>query len=54
MTICTLYNQAETTDLQKEIDKNIQQMFVSENVLMEDFINGTNTKITLSQFLTIL
>ena len=47
----TLYNQAETTDLQKEIDKNIQQMFVSENVLVEDFINGTNKKITLSQFL---
>lgn len=47
----TLYNQSETTDLQKEIDKNIQQMFVSENVLVEDFINGTNKKITLSQFL---
>lgn len=47
----TLYNQSETADLQKELDKSIQQMFVSETTLIEDFINGTNKKITLLQFL---
>ena len=47
----TLYNQSETSDLQKEIDKSIQQMFLSETTLIEDFINGTNKKITLIQFL---
>jgi hypothetical protein len=46
-----LYNQSETTDLQNELDKSIQQMFVSETTLMEDFINGTNKKITLLQLL---
>lgn len=47
----TLYNQSETTDLQKELDKSIIQMFLSETILIEDFINGTNKKITLLQFL---
>lgn len=47
----TLYNQSETTDLQKELDKSIQQMFLSDTVLVEDFINGTNKKITLSKLL---
>jgi hypothetical protein len=47
----TFYNQSETADLQKELDKSIQQMFVSETTLIEDFINGTNKKITLLQFL---
>lgn len=47
----TLYNQSETLDLQKEIDQSIKQMYWSENVLIEDFINGTNKKITLLQFL---
>lgn len=47
----TLYNQSETADLQKELDKSIQQMYVSETTLIEDFINGTNKKITLLQFL---
>lgn len=47
----TLYNQSETADLQKELDKSIQQMFVSETALIEDFINGTNKKITLLQLL---
>lgn len=47
----TLYNQSETADLQKELDKSIQQMFLSDTVLVEDFINGTNKKITLSQLL---
>lgn len=47
----TLYNQLESTDFQKEIDKNILQMFLSETTLIEDFINGTNKKITLLQFL---
>lgn len=46
-----LYNQSETADLQKELDKSIQQMYVSETTLIEDFINGTNKKITLLQFL---
>ncbi len=46
-----LYNQSETTDLQNELDKSIQQMFVSETTLIEDFINGTNKKITLLQLL---
>lgn len=47
----TLYNQSETADLQKELDKSIQQMFLSDTVLVEDFINGNNKKITLSQLL---
>lgn len=47
----TLYNQSETLDLQKEIDQSIKQIYWSENVLIEDFINGTNKKITLLQFL---
>lgn len=47
----TLYNQSETTDLQKELDKSIQQMYVSQTTLIEDFINGTNKKITLLQLL---
>ena len=47
----TLYNQSETLDLQKEIDQSIKQIYWSENVLVEDFINGTNKKITLLQFL---
>lgn len=47
----TLYNQSETLDLQKEIDQSIKQMYWSENVLVEDFINGSNKKITLLQFL---
>ncbi len=46
-----LYNQSETTDLQKELDKSVQQMFLSETTLIEDFINGTNKKITLLQLL---
>lgn len=46
-----LYNQSETADLQQELDKSIQQMFLSDTVLVEDFINGTNKKITLSQLL---
>ncbi len=47
----TLYNQSETADFQKELDKSIQQMYVSEKTLIEDFINGTNNKITLLQLL---
>jgi hypothetical protein len=47
----TLYNQSETADLQKELDKSIQQMFLSDTVLVEDFINGSNKKITLLQLL---
>jgi hypothetical protein len=47
----TLYNQSETADLQKELDKSIQQMFLSDTVLVEDFINGNNKKITLLQLL---
>ncbi len=50
-TYLTLYNQSETVDLQKELDKTIQQMFLSEKILVEDFINGTNKKITLLQLL---
>lgn len=50
-TYLSLYNQLETSDLQRELDKSIQQMFLSEKVLIEDFINGTNMKITLLQFL---
>lgn len=47
----TLYNESETYSLQKELDKSIQQMFLSDKVLIEDFIYGTNKKITLLQFL---
>ena len=47
----TLYNQSESPDLQKELDKSILQMFLSETTLIEDFINGTNKKITLLQLL---
>lgn len=47
----TLYNLSETNDLQKELDTSIQQMFLSETVLVEDFINGSNKKITLLQLL---
>jgi hypothetical protein len=47
----TLYNQSETADLQKELDKSIQQMYVSQTTLIEDFINGTDKKITLVQLL---
>lgn len=50
-TYLSLYNQLETSDLQRELDKSIQQMFLSEKVLIEDFINGTNRKITLLQLL---
>jgi hypothetical protein len=47
----SLYNQSETTELQNEIDKAIQQMYFSDNVLIEDIIYGTNKKITLLQLL---
>lgn len=47
----SLYNQSETAELKTEIDKSIQQLFVNPNILVEDFINGTNKKITLLQLL---
>lgn len=46
-----LYNQSESTEFQYEIDKAIQQMYFSNSVLIEDFINGTNKKITLLELL---
>jgi hypothetical protein len=50
-TYLALYSQSDTTDLLMEIDKSVQQMYFSEKVLVEDFINGTNQKITLLQLL---
>jgi len=47
----SLYNQSETTEFQNEIDKAIEQIYISNNVLIEDFIYGTNKKITLLQLL---
>lgn len=47
----SLYNQSETAELKAEIDKSIQQLFVNPNTLVEDFINGSNKKITLLQLL---
>lgn len=47
----SLYSQSETTELQNEIDKAIKQMYISNNVLIEDFIYETNKKITLLQLL---
>lgn len=50
-TYLSLYNQSETTELKSEIDKSILQLYVNSNTLVEDFINGTNKKITLLQLL---
>lgn len=50
-TYLAMYNQSDTTDLQMEIDKSVQQMYFSEKVLVEDFITGSNQKITLLQLL---
>jgi hypothetical protein len=50
-TYLSLYNQSETTEFQNEIDKAIEQIYISNNVLIEDFIYGTNKKITLLQLL---
>lgn len=47
----TLYPQAESEALQKELDKSIQQMFLSETILVEDFISGSNKKIKLLELL---
>lgn len=47
----SLYNQSNTPELQYEIDKAIQQIYLSNSVLIEDFIYGTNKKITLLQLL---
>lgn len=48
----SLYNQTESKDgLRSELDKSILQLFVNPNILVEDFINGTNKKITLLQLL---
>lgn len=47
----SLYNQSETNDLHIELDKSIQQMFLSEMIMVEDFINGTNERITLLKLL---
>lgn len=49
----TLYNQSESTDLQQEIDKSILQMYLSENMLVNDFITGSDKKITLLQLLQL-
>jgi hypothetical protein len=46
-----LYNQSESTEFHNEIDKAIQQLYFSNSVLIEDFIYGTNKKITLLQLL---
>jgi hypothetical protein len=50
-TYLAMYNLSDTTDLQLEIDKSVQQMYFSEKVLVEDFITGSNQKITLLQLL---
>jgi hypothetical protein len=50
-TYLAMYNQSVTTDLQMEIDKSVQQMYFSEKVLVEDFITGSNQKITLLKLL---
>lgn len=49
----TLYNQSESADLQQEIDKSILQMYLSENMLVNDFITGSDKKITLLQLLQL-
>jgi len=49
----TLYNQSESADLQQEIDKSILQMYLSENMLINDFITGSDKKITLLQLLQL-
>lgn len=49
----TLYSQSESADLQQEIDKSILQMCLSENMLVNDFINGSDKKITLLQLLQL-
>lgn len=46
-----MYNQSNTPELQYEIDNAIQQIYLSNSVLIEDFIYGTNKKITLLQLL---
>lgn len=47
----SLYNVAETIDLQRELDASIKQMFLSDKVIIEDVIKGSNTKISLLQLL---
>lgn len=46
-----MYSQSDTIDLYKELDTTITQLFLSDNVLVEDFITGSNQKITLLQAL---
>ena len=46
-----MYSQSDIVDLHKELDTTITQLFLSDNVLVEDFITGSNQKITLLQAL---
>lgn len=46
-----LYPNSEKNDFQKEIDQSVLQMFFSESILLEDFIKGGTSKISLLQLL---
>ena len=47
-TYLAMYSQSDAIDLHKELDTTITQLFLSDKVLVEDFITGLNQKITLS------
>lgn len=50
-TYLAMYSQSDAIDLHKELDTTITQLFLSDKVLVEDFITGSNQKITLVQAL---